>query len=131
MHLLFVYGTLAPESPDVARREGWVIDAVRGRLYDPGPYPGLVEHEDMDAGWVEGYVRTVTWDHLTGSLDPYEGVSEGLYRRVSTRTREGRQVWMYVYDRPLPTTALGPLDRWKSTQRIRLLPPPAAHEGGF
>ena len=85
----------------------------------------------MDAGWVEGYVRTVTWDQLTGSLDSYEGVGEGLYRRVSTRTREGRQVWMYVYDRPLPATALGPLDRWKSTKRVRLLPPPAAHEGGF
>ena len=131
MHLLFVYGTLAPESPDVAGREGWAIDAVRGRLYDLGPYPALVDHEDNDADWVEGYVRVVTWDQLTGSLDSYEGVSEGLYRRVSTRTREGRQVWMYVYDQPLPTSALGPLDRWKSSKRVRLLPPPTALEGGF
>jgi len=130
MHLLFVYGTLAPESPDVAGREGWAIDAVRGRLYDLGPYPALVDHEDIDAGWVEGYVRRVTWDQLTGSLDSYEGVSEGLYRRVSTRTREGRQVWMYVYDRLLPASALGPLDRWNSTKRVRLLPPPTALEGG-
>ena len=131
MHLLFVYGTLAPESPEVAGREGWVTDAVRGRLYDLGPYPALVDHEDNSAGWVEGYVRAVTWDQLTGSLDSYEGVGEGLYRRVETRSRGGRQVWMYVYDQPLPAAAIGPLDRWKSTKRVRLLPPPTAQEGGI
>ena len=130
MHLLFAYGTLAPESHEVAGREGWECDAVRGRLYDLGPYPALVDHEDANAGWVEGYVRTVTWDQLTGSLDSYEGVGEGLYRRVTTCTREGRRVWMYVYDRPLPPSAVGPLDRWRSAKRVRLLPPPTAQEGG-
>ena len=131
MHLLFVYGTLAPESPDVAGREGWAIDAVRGRLYDLGPYPALVDHEDTEAGWVEGYVRPVTWDQLTRSLDPYEGVGEGPYRRISARTRSGRQVWMYVYDQPVPATAVGPIDRWKTTKRVRLLPPPADEKGSF
>ncbi len=131
MHLLFVYGTLAPDSPDVAGREGWAADAVRGRLYDLGPYPALVDHLDAGADWVEGYVRRVTWDQLTGSLDSYEGVGEGLYRRVKARTREGRDVWMYVYDQPLPPSALGPVDRWTSSKRVRLLPPPEAHEGGY
>ncbi len=130
MHLLFTYGTLAPENPDVAKEEGWVADAVRGRLYDLGPYPALVDHEDTEADWVEGYVRTVSWDQLVGSLDSYEGVNEGLYRRVATTTREGRQVWLYVYARPLPPSALGPLSRWNSTKRVRLLAPPSNPQGG-
>jgi gamma-glutamylcyclotransferase (GGCT)/AIG2-like uncharacterized protein YtfP len=124
MHFLFAYGTLAPESPEVGRREGWLADAVRGRLYDLGPYPALVDHEDSDADWVEGYVRTVSWDQLTGSLDSYEGVGEGLYRRVQVETREKRKVWVYVYAQPVPHHAIGPLSRWSSSKRVRLLPPP-------
>jgi gamma-glutamylcyclotransferase (GGCT)/AIG2-like uncharacterized protein YtfP len=131
MPLFFAYGTLAPESPDVALREGWLADAVRGRLYDLGPYPALVDHEDSGAGWVEGYVRTVSLDQLTGSLDSYEGVGDGLYRRVEVITRAGRQVWMYVYAQPVPSSAIGPLARWNSTKRVRLLPPPRNPEGGF
>jgi gamma-glutamylcyclotransferase (GGCT)/AIG2-like uncharacterized protein YtfP len=129
MHLLFVYGTLAPESPDVALREGWLEDAVRGRLYDLGPYPALVNHEDPEAGWVEGYVRPVAWEQFTGSLDSYEGVGEGLYRRALVQTRAGRQVWVYVFAQPVPQSAIGPLPRWNSTKRVRLLPPLDNHEG--
>lgn len=129
MHLLFTYGTLAPANPEAARSEGWIEDAVRGRLYDLGPYPALVDHEDPQAGWVEGFVREVAWDQLTGSLDSYEGVSEGLYRRVSVESRTGRRVWMYVYAMPLPQTAVGPIGRWNSSKRVRLLAPPASSKG--
>ncbi len=125
-----MYGTLAPESPEVARCEGWLADAVRGRLYDLGPYPALVDHEDPEAGWVDGYVRTVSMDQLQGSLDSYEGVGEGLYRRVTVATRAGRQVWVYVYARPVPHSAIGPLSRWNSPKRVRLLPPTENPEGG-
>jgi gamma-glutamylcyclotransferase (GGCT)/AIG2-like uncharacterized protein YtfP len=124
MHLLFAYGTLAPESPESARREGWEEDAVRGRLYDLGPYPALVDHEDDLAGWVEGFVRPVAWEKLSGSLDSYEGVGDGLYRRVSVTSRGGRRVWVYVYARPIPGSAIGPFSRWNGTKRVRLLGPP-------
>lgn len=67
MHLLFAYGTLAPETSDVASLEGWMADAVRGRLYDLEAYPALVDHDDQDADWVEGYVRPVSLDQLTGT----------------------------------------------------------------
>ena len=53
--------------------EGWVPDAVRGRLYDLGPYPGLFDLDDPSAGWALGYVRPVTRDELEGPLDEYEG----------------------------------------------------------
>jgi gamma-glutamylcyclotransferase (GGCT)/AIG2-like uncharacterized protein YtfP len=129
MHLLFTYGTLAPESPAVAMAEGWAADAVRGRLYDLGPYPAVVDHEDPQAGWIEGYVRSVTWEQLVDCLDSYEGVSEGLYRRVLVSSRAGRQVWMYVYALPIPESAAGPLSRWTSSKRVRLLAPPGSQQG--
>jgi gamma-glutamylcyclotransferase (GGCT)/AIG2-like uncharacterized protein YtfP len=110
--LLFAYGTLVPVEPAYRAAGGWKPDAVRGRLYNLGPYPGLVDLDDPDAGWVSGYVRVVDEAELTGRLDPYEGVDEGLYRREATTTRSGRAVWIYVYARRLPTAAIGPLDRW-------------------
>jgi gamma-glutamylcyclotransferase (GGCT)/AIG2-like uncharacterized protein YtfP len=111
--LLFAYGTLAPAGPASEARDGWVADRVRGRLFDLGPYPALIDCGDSDAGWVEGYVRPVDCDELIGRLDPYEGVDEGLYHRVVATTEAGRRVWVYVYARPLPGGARGPLARWR------------------
>jgi gamma-glutamylcyclotransferase (GGCT)/AIG2-like uncharacterized protein YtfP len=130
VYLLFAYGTLAPESPEAAAAEGWVADAVRGRLYDLGPYPGLVDLDDASAGWIDGFARPVTGPQLSGSLDSYEGVAEGLYRRQQTTTRCGRLVWVYVYARPLPPSALGPLPRWNSNKRVRLIAPLGQEQGG-
>src|SRR5262249_52965827 len=56
---LFAYGTLMPADASAAEREGWQPDAVRGRLFDLGPYPALVDIDDPGAGWVEGFVRPV------------------------------------------------------------------------
>jgi gamma-glutamylcyclotransferase (GGCT)/AIG2-like uncharacterized protein YtfP len=92
---------------------GWVADRVRGRLYDLGPYPALVDAGDAGAGWVEGFVRPVGLDELSQRLDRYEGVDEGLYRRIALTTEAGRSVWVYVYARPLPDAARGPLPRWR------------------
>jgi gamma-glutamylcyclotransferase (GGCT)/AIG2-like uncharacterized protein YtfP len=111
--LLFAYGTLGPAEPRQADRDGWVADRLRGRLYDLGPYPALVECGDAEAGWVDGYVRSVDAAELSARLDPYEGVDEGLYRRVATTTEAGRRVWVYVYARELPPGARGPLVRWE------------------
>src|SRR3982751_6575994 len=77
--LLFAYGTLAPDGPRRAALGGWVADAVRGRLFDLGPYPALIDPDAPGAGWIEGFVRPVDPDELSGRLDPYEGVYEGLY----------------------------------------------------
>lgn len=112
LDLLFAYGTLGPADPATATRDGWVADAVRGRLYDLGPYPALVDLDDPDADWVEGHARPVTTRELVERLDPYEGVDEGLYGRVATRTRQGRLVWVYVYLPGLPQYARGPLTHW-------------------
>lgn len=110
--LLFAYGTLAPSDRAAAMSGGWVADAVRGRLFDLGPYPALVELDEPGARWVEGFVREVTERELTERLDPYEAVSEGLYDRATTTTRAGQHVWVYVYARELPTDARELLRSW-------------------
>jgi gamma-glutamylcyclotransferase (GGCT)/AIG2-like uncharacterized protein YtfP len=110
--LLFAYGTLAPHDPETAAERGWEADMVRGRLFDLGPYPALVDLDDPRAGWIRGYVREVTLAQLSGPLDEYEGVREGPYRRTLTTTRADRQAWVYVYARPLPTDARGPIEEW-------------------
>jgi gamma-glutamylcyclotransferase (GGCT)/AIG2-like uncharacterized protein YtfP len=115
--LLFAYGTLGPAGPACETLEGWVADRVRGRLFDLGPYPALVDWDDPDAGWVEGFVRAVDPRELEERLDPYEGVGEGLYRRVAVPTAGGRWVWVYVYPHPLPSDARGPLVRWRGGRR--------------
>lgn len=116
--LLFAYGTLAPDGPEAASRGGWSADSVRGRLYDLGLYPGLVELGAPAAGWVEGYVRSVGEAELRERLDPYEGVAEGLYRRDATTTRAGLFTWVYVYARSLPRGARGPLPRWDGRRGV-------------
>lgn len=99
---LFAYGTLGPGGPEAAEAGGWRADAVRGRLFDLGPYPALVDCGDPAADWVRGYLRPTDLDELLGRLDPYEEVEHGLYRRVETTTRSGHRAWVYEFARPLP-----------------------------
>ena len=121
---LFAYGTLMPANPQEAARDGWRADAVRGRLYDFGPYPALIDLEHPDAGWVEGFVRLVSLRELEEQLDPWEDVAQGLYRREQTITRSKLRAWVYIYQGPWPTEAHGPLDRWEGTRRAPILPDP-------
>jgi gamma-glutamylcyclotransferase (GGCT)/AIG2-like uncharacterized protein YtfP len=112
--LLFAYGTLMPGDHEAVARGGWSPDAVRGRLYDLGPYPALVGLDEPAAGWVEGYVRPVEQEELDGPLDRWEDVRGGVYVRCLTTTRNHRRAWVYVYNRPLPPQARGPLPRWRT-----------------
>ena len=125
--MLFAYGTLAPPDAGAGVPRGWSADSVRGRLFDLGPYPALVDLDDPTAGWVEGFVRPVGELELRDRLDPYEGVDEGLYRRASALTAAGRVAWVYVYARPLPRDARGPLVRWDGP-RGRLGPGPTRED---
>jgi gamma-glutamylcyclotransferase (GGCT)/AIG2-like uncharacterized protein YtfP len=116
--LLFAYGTLMPADPEAAMRGGWTADAVRGRLFDLGPYPALVQLDDPSAEWVDGYVRRVELDELEGPLDAWEGVESGIYCRVETITRTGSRAWVYVYSRPLHADARGPFSRWTGVRGV-------------
>jgi gamma-glutamylcyclotransferase (GGCT)/AIG2-like uncharacterized protein YtfP len=112
--LLFAYGTLRPATIEAEAAGGWVPDRVRGRMFDFGAHPALVDWDDPEAGWVEGDVRPVDRRELEERLDPYEGVAEGPFRRVAVITEAGRSVWIYVYTQPLPPGARGPIERWEA-----------------
>ncbi len=116
---LFAYGTLGPADATAATRDGWSADAVRGRLFDLGPYPALIDLDDPEADWVSGHVRQTDERELVERLDPYEGVDEGLFERRETFTRSGRRVWVYVYLPCLPQWARRPLTQWSG----RVVPP--------
>ena len=112
--LLFAYGTLMPPDPVAATARGWWPDAVRGRLYDLGPYPALIDLDNPQAGWVLGYCGPVEPQELERH-DRWEEVDAGVYSRVETLTRNNHRAWVYVFSRPLPADARGPLDRWRPT----------------
>jgi gamma-glutamylcyclotransferase (GGCT)/AIG2-like uncharacterized protein YtfP len=126
--LLFAYGTLIPRDVARFRREGWVPDAVRGRLYDLGPHPALIDLDDPAAGWVHGFVRPVEMAELEGQHDAYEEVEKGLFRRAQTTTRAGRIAWIYVFSGPLPPNGRGPIDRWTPPE-AGVAPPGASGVG--
>ncbi len=95
--LLFAYGSLiAADAPPAAREllrgcERVGPGTVRGTLYDLGDYPALLVAGD-DA--VSGEVWRCPHETLA-ALDRYEGVAEGLFRRVGVEV-EGRGCWTYV-----------------------------------
>ncbi len=109
--LLFVYGQLQPgrREPRTASR-AWP-DRTRGELFDLGPYPAAVRVGNSSQS-IFGFVLDVAESELTGDLDAYEGVEDGIYRRIRAVTEAGFNVWIYEYARPIPTSAVGPIDRW-------------------
>jgi gamma-glutamylcyclotransferase (GGCT)/AIG2-like uncharacterized protein YtfP len=84
--LLFVYGTLkhgCSNHPHLAGQTfvGNARTAPGYRLYDLGGYPGIAAKPDDREG-VVGEVWSVVDDALQ-RIDAFEGVHEGLYRRVA------------------------------------------------
>jgi gamma-glutamylcyclotransferase (GGCT)/AIG2-like uncharacterized protein YtfP len=106
---VFTYGTLRPSLATgtaarlIAGLEIAGPAVVYGRLFDLGPYPGLVAGQ----GRVSGDLLRVPEGPRLGALDAFEGCggSNPLYRREAWRaTRpDGSDVaaWVYVYARAL------------------------------
>jgi gamma-glutamylcyclotransferase (GGCT)/AIG2-like uncharacterized protein YtfP len=109
--LLFVYGTLRRDSAHPMAR--WLAGvsrflghaSVAGRLYDLGPYPGLVA--DDAAGRVWGHLlEMMEPESALDQLDAYEGCPLGepipaLFRRglLPVRAEDGtvHTAWVYTY----------------------------------
>jgi len=92
---LFTYGTLmpgrGPAAELLAACERVGEGHVRGTLYDMGDYPALLLGGD-------DRVKGVIWRCPAGllpELDAYEGVADGLFRRIGTRV-DGVACWIYV-----------------------------------
>ena len=92
---VFVYGTLRRGGRANALLRGCEclgVRRVRGTLYDVrGAYPALVLDEE---GEVEGEVWRCPGATIA-ALDEYEGVAQGLYRRMEVQV-EGAACWTYV-----------------------------------
>lgn len=104
--LLFVYGTLKRGQ----RNHRLLADQrfVRStrttpgfRLYDLGPYPGVVR--DADAGAVAGELFAVS-ECCLDELDDFEGVPD-LFTRERIDLADGTTAWAYLYARPVPADA--------------------------
>ncbi len=125
---LFVYGTLLsgarhPMGARLAREARLLGDAtIRGRLYDLGRYPGLVEAEDA-ACLVHGEVYTLNSPAASLRwLDAYEGISKDVANNDYERCQRvahlasgaDMTVWVYLYRAPL--RGLSPIagGRWTS-----------------
>lgn len=103
---LFVYGTLKRGGTYALNRmvSGPVYlgaGSVFGKLYDLGPYPGLVEIPGRESR-VDGELWRLKHPREDlRVLDEYEQVDQGLYRRVEKevdRGEDGRTLaWVYVY----------------------------------
>lgn len=93
----FIYGTL--KRGDVAHHLladqqflGVVTTRPRYRLYNCGPFPGLVEDENGRA--VAGELWRVD-DGLLPALDEYEG--DRLFRRQPIELANGRKALAYLF----------------------------------
>src|SRR5262245_12022005 len=105
---VFVYGTLMrgevregcwPRKPD-----GVETASVRGALFDLGPYPGLVEGEDVVLGevWTFGEEDLAATLEVLDEIEGVRGRADDEYRRVvmECETKRGNvSAWAYVYER--------------------------------
>jgi gamma-glutamylcyclotransferase (GGCT)/AIG2-like uncharacterized protein YtfP len=102
MHL-FVYGTLKRGQRNHRlladqRFVGPAVSAPGFRLYDLGPYPGLVR--DPAGGPVRGELFAVSECGLD-ELDDFEGVPD-LFDRQQLLLADGSTAWAYLYVRAIP-----------------------------
>lgn len=92
---LFVYGTLRRDGGAAGVLEGATFlepAEVGGVLYDiEGRHPALMLYGDAR---VRGEIWTCPAD-LLPRLDAFEGVEEGLFRRIGVEI-DGRPCWTYV-----------------------------------
>ena len=105
---VFVYGTLKRGE---AREKCWprrplsVEPAtVRGRLYDLGPYPALIEGAETVAGELWNFAAEDLSPTLAAldEIEGYRGREEDQYRRVVIQCRlPGGEVaaWTYLFSR--------------------------------
>lgn len=114
MTRLFVYGTLKHGCKNHHHIAGQVYlgearTAPGYRLYDLGDYPGMI----ADATDTEGVTGEV-WEVNAASLvhlDDFEGVSEGLYRRLPVallKPFDQPAADTYLYNRAPGTRVIGP-----------------------
>lgn len=122
---VFVYGLLRPGCTGFAElnlHERMIVvgpDAVAGRLYDLGDYPGLVPGGDAI---VRGELLLPLDPDVLAALDRYEEYDpadpEGSeYVRVTVTTLGGQDAWVYAYRPGVAGRAVIPGGEWLAAGR--------------
>jgi gamma-glutamylcyclotransferase (GGCT)/AIG2-like uncharacterized protein YtfP len=119
--LLFVYGTLHPdrapaEIASIVRLFRPVSTAtILGRLYDLGPYPGVLLDVPQPEPIPGHLFQLPDLPDALPALDAYEGYDPtgpgtSLYLRQRTQAHlpggSATLCWVYVYNRPIPSHLL-------------------------
>jgi gamma-glutamylaminecyclotransferase len=99
MTRLFLYGTLKRGGRNHRLMAGQcyvgpAVTATRYRLFDLGPFPGLIEQAGGRS------VRGELWDvtpKCLAALDEFEGVEVGLFRRAEIELADGTRVQGYLF----------------------------------
>jgi gamma-glutamylaminecyclotransferase len=105
--IVFVYGTLKRGERNhrlLADQEflGAAVTAPRYRVFDLGPYPGLVR-DDATGLAVRGELFAVT-ERCLAELDEFEGVA-GPFARDLIAVDGHELVWAYYLNEPVPEGA--------------------------
>jgi len=118
---LFVYGTLRGGQPQGALLAGRTRTeaSTRGTLWAmPAGYPAL---QLVGDGRVHGELVQPVDERILAVIDHFEGVDEGLYRRVKVDVDVGLRrfaAWAYVMDHPARRGARRLTDgRWRGIVR--------------
>lgn len=124
---VFVYGTLRKgERADLSKNgsnfsvEYLGMDAINGKLYHLGAYPGVKLLQSLEIGdfdqaqpLVTGEVFYIKDSSVGALLDAYEGYPH-LYGREQVLSQDGRIVWVYVYNPMVIEDQLIETGDWKN-----------------
>ena len=107
--ILFVYGTLKRGLRNhrlIADQEflGEAVSEPRYRVYDLGPYPGLVV-DSADGLAIRGELWVVS-DCCLAELDDFEGVPDLFNREPVAIAGRSGMVFAYFWNRPVPEGAM-------------------------
>lgn len=127
---LFVYGSLRRgEASDLEAGSRWGgganfigEDAINGKLYRVGWYPGVKTDPgmyDTNLDVVLGDVFQINDAALITLLDGYEGYPH-LFNRIETRSANGHTVWVYTYNPTVKEEARVPSGDWKQRARAEM-----------
>lgn len=100
---IFVYGLLQPGFQPPLSTTDPVADSIQGDLYDLGDYPAAF-NIGKSTQLIPGFVITIDSAELP-TIDAFEDIESGEYRRIHATTEAGIRVLVYEYARALPLGA--------------------------
>lgn len=119
MAKVFVYGTLRKNNSAhqlIKQAPGLFVKEVRTapkyHLYDVGSFPGMIEDASMPGKGILGEVWQIP-EAAFKSLDRYECVNTGLFRRAEVELEDGSTASAYFFSQDLENAFLVESGVWE------------------